>query len=138
MKSQMPTAAGQRQTLQKQAIYDALQDQPKMMTAEEVFNRVRLKHPNVSLGTVYRNLQAFANQGAIRRTLLADGKARYEITRQDHHHYLVCTRCGETTEVPWCPLGKEVASFMENCEFLPENHQFEIYGVCRLCRQQNL
>ena len=46
-----------RSTLQKQAILDVLRSSRKMATAEEVYGRVREKYPNVSLGTVYRNLQ---------------------------------------------------------------------------------
>jgi Fe2+ or Zn2+ uptake regulation protein len=133
MKSLNEKAAGTRLTLQKQAILDALQSNPKMMTAEEVYGRVREKYPNVSLGTVYRNLQSYSTRGQVRRTLLSDGKARFELAGNVHHHHLICLSCGETSEVPWCPVGLEVSAFMTECEFTPVSHQFEIYGYCRRC-----
>lgn len=127
---------GTRQTLQKQAILDVLSENPKMMTAEEIYGRVREKYPNVSLGTVYRNLQGYSNQGQVRRTLLADGKARFELAGKTHHHHLICLHCGEATEVPWCPVGTEISSFMADCKFTPEHHQFEIYGYCCHCQKE--
>jgi len=127
---------GTRLTLQKQAILDAFESNPKLMTAEEVYIRVREKYPNVSLGTVYRNLQNYSKHGQIRRTLLVDGKARFELAQNIHHHHLICLACGESSEVPWCPVGPEVATFMDNCGFTPVNHQFEIYGYCRRCGEE--
>ena len=128
--------SGTRLTLQKQAILDALQACRKLMTAEEVYGRVREKYPNVSLGTVYRNLQNYSQQGLVRRTLLADGKARFELAGHIHHHHLICLTCGKTTEVPWCPVGNEVVSFMAESDFSPVSHQFEIYGHCKQCREK--
>ena len=132
----MSKMAGTRVTLQKQAILDVLRSSVKLMTAEEIYASVREKQPNVSLGTVYRNLQSFSVQGNVRKTLLADGKARFELAGNIHHHHLICLTCGETAEVPWCPIGVEVSSFMESQNFLPESHQFEIYGYCARCREK--
>ena len=125
-----------RSTLQKQAILDVLRSSRKMATAEEVYGRVREKYPNVSLGTVYRNLQNYSQQGLVRRTLLTDGKARFELAGNIHHHHLICLTCGETAEVPWCPVGTEVTAFMTERDFLPVSHQFEVYGYCRQCRSK--
>jgi len=125
-----------RSTLQKQAILDVLRSSQKMVTAEEVYGRVREKYPNVSLGTVYRNLQHYSQQGLVRRTLLTDGKARFELAGNIHHHHLICLTCGETAEVPWCPVGPEVTAFMKESDFLPVSHQFEVYGYCRQCRSK--
>ena len=125
-----------RSTLQKQAILDVLRSSQKMVTAEEVYGRVREKYPNVSLGTVYRNLQNYSQQGLVRRTLLTDGKARFELAGNIHHHHLICLTCGETAEVPWCPVGTEVTAFMTERDFLPVSHQFEVYGYCRQCRSK--
>ena len=125
-----------RSTLQKQAILDVLRSSRKMATAEEVYGRVREKYPNVSLGTVYRNLQNYSQQGLVRRTLLTDGKARFELAGNIHHHHLICLTCGETAEVPWCPVGPEVTAFMTERDFQPVSHQFEVYGYCRQCRSK--
>jgi Fe2+ or Zn2+ uptake regulation protein len=108
-----------------------------LIAAKQAFkrwaSRWREKYPNVSLGTVYRNLQNFSMMGQVRRTLLADGKARFELAGNIHHHHLICLTCGETSEVPWCPVGAEVLSFMTECDFTPVSHQFEIYGYCHKC-----
>lgn len=123
-----------RTTPQKLAIMEVLKQQGKLMTAEAVYDQVRRTQPNVSLGTVYRNLQGFSDQGQVRRVLLHDGKARFEMAGNVHHHHLICLSCGEATEVPWCPVGQEVSSFMEERRFMPVNHQFEVYGYCASCQ----
>lgn len=131
-----PKSPGTRLTLQKQAILEALQTSRCLLTAEEVHGRVREKYPNVSLGTVYRNLQTYSRQGLVRRTLLTDGKARFELAGNGHHHHLICLACGKTSEVPWCPVGPEISSFMLELDFTPVSHQFEVYGYCRECRSK--
>ena len=136
MKQGTAKKAVTRITLQKQAILDVLQGGAKLMTAEEVYDNVREKQPNVSLGTVYRNLQGFSTQGSVNKTLLADGKARFELAGNIHHHHLICLSCGATAEVPWCPIGPEVSAFMDSRDFSPESHQFEIYGKCSQCRDR--
>lgn len=136
MKCEIPKVSGKRLTLQKQAILEVLQSSERMMTAEEVYVRVREKYPNVSLGTIYRNLQGFSVMETVRRTLYADGKSRYEMAGHVHHHHLICMDCGEATSVPWCPVGNEVASFMAELDFVPVSHQFEIYGHCKGCREK--
>lgn len=137
MKPEIAKVAGKRLTLQKQAILDVLHAEEKMLTAEEVYGRVREKYPNVSLGTVYRNLQGFSAQGLLRRTLFADGKARFEMAGHIHHHHLICLGCGTVTGVPWCPIGPDVLNFLQESDFTPTSHQFEIYGYCSHCRQKN-
>jgi len=137
MKPEIAKVAGKRLTLQKQAILDVLHAEEKMLTAEEVYGRVREKYPNVSLGTVYRNLQGFSAQGLLRRTLFSDGKARFEMAGHVHHHHLICLDCGIASEVPWCPIGPEVLSFMKESDFTPSSHQFEIYGYCSCCREKS-
>ena len=122
-----------RVTQQKKAILDMVRNGKGLMTAEEVYDNVRLSQPNLSLGTVYRNLQKFSELGLIARVLLADGKARFEISGHTHHHYLICMTCGKTKDVPWCPIGSEINDYMEKQKFAPVSHQFEVYGYCSAC-----
>lgn len=127
-----------RTTQQKKAILDAVKATKCLISAEEVFGEVRTKHPSVSLGTVYRNLQTFTDLGLLSKVLLADGKARFEWAQEHgaHHHHLICIGCGGATEVPWCPVGPEMRAFMENCRFTPVKHQFEVYGHCAGCKEK--
>lgn len=136
MSRDLTKSSATRVTSQKKAILDVLQAGRGLMTAEEIYACVRESRPNVSLGTVYRNLQLFSSQGYARKILLADGKARFEIAGNVHHHHLICLACGETEEVPWCPIGPEVSEFMQTRDFQAESHQFEIYGFCARCRHK--
>jgi Fur family peroxide stress response transcriptional regulator len=84
--------ANTRNSLQKKAIQSALavMDHP---TASEVYERVRLEYPQISLGTVYRNLGAMADQGSALRLSFAGEPDRFDPNVYEHHH-AVCSNCG--------------------------------------------
>jgi len=66
-------------------------------TADWIYNEVRKSLPNISLGTVYRNLKQLTEEGIIR--IMFDGAvAKYDWNRDAHHH-LKCTICGSLTDI---------------------------------------
>ena len=66
--------------------------------AKEIYELVKLKIPNVSLGTVYRNLNTLAKEGLIRKIELDDGNDRFDKTLCLHNH-LKCTKCGKVIDI---------------------------------------
>ena len=126
----------QRMSKQRKAVLDNLESHSTFRSAQEIHGSMENAGETAGLATVYRNLQGFSTQGVVRRTLYADGKARYEMAGHVHHHHLICLDCGGATEVPWCPVGNEVVSFMAESDFSPVSHQFEIYGHCKQCREK--
>lgn len=67
------------------------------LTAEQVLSSVRQEHPTVSLSTVYRNLNIFADTGRIRRIQRAACADYYERNLAPHDH-AVCVRCGSISD----------------------------------------
>ncbi len=94
-----------RNSKQRQAILDTLSGQASHLSAEDIYHAVKLKHPKISLGTVYRNLEVLTETGTIYRTIFADGKARFELALAGHHHHLVCINCGGIENTIACPDG---------------------------------
>jgi len=125
-----------RSSKQRQSILDILTQQHAHLSAEEIYQSVKLLHPSISLGTVYRNLEILTEIGAVYRASFADGKARYEMASPGHHHHLVCLKCGNIEDIMECPMAKDIESFMENRDFQPLRHYFEIYGHCAKCKQK--
>ena len=66
--------------------------------AKEIYELVKLKIPNASLCTVYRNLNTLANEGLIRKIKLDDGNDRFDKTLCLHNH-LKCTTCGKVIDI---------------------------------------
>jgi Fe2+ or Zn2+ uptake regulation protein len=82
--------------LQK-SILSLMKDRRGHFTAEELLAELRKTHPSASLATVYRNLDIFTGEGAIRKIPIADGKNVYEGNVAPHEH-AVCARCGRISD----------------------------------------
>ena len=66
-------------------------------TAEAIYEKARSEIPNISLGTVYRNLDLLYSLGSIRRINLENSTYRYD-RAWDNHAHLVCSKCGDIIE----------------------------------------
>lgn len=90
--------AGQRGTLARQLVLDALDETGGHLSATDIHARVARKAPSVTLSTVYRTLATLADYGLV-HVLSHGGEARYGFADQPHHHS-VCTECGRTRQIP--------------------------------------
>ena len=88
-----------RLTKQRQVILETLKDTDTHPSADKVYERVRKRIPDVSLGTVYRNLEKLSNEGLILKLDTGDGRMRYDGNPAEHHHF-ACTECGGVYDVP--------------------------------------
>lgn len=94
-----------RMTVQRQIILDELRTMRTHPTADELYARVRIRLPRISLGTVYRNLELLAAQGKIRKLDGAGPQRRFDFNPESHHH-VRCVECGAvddaTMDSPLC------------------------------------
>ncbi|NLI92131.1 MAG: transcriptional repressor [Peptococcaceae bacterium] len=125
-----------RSTKQRRAIMEVFDRQKSHLAAEEVYQLVRNQLPKISLGTVYRNLEALSQQGDLQKTMFPDGKARYEGTKDEHHHHIVCIGCSNIMDISICPLKPEVKELLNTEDFEAVYHRFEVYGYCKDCREK--
>lgn len=125
--------AGQRVTSQRLAVAGALSSARRQVTAQELWEQMRPRHPRVGRATVFRTLEALSEAGIARR-LERDGHVYvYVACRSAHHHHLACRICGTVEEV-----GEElVADITERARrelgFEIEDARLDFYGVCRSC-----
>ncbi|SHO44707.1 Fur family transcriptional regulator [Anaerocolumna xylanovorans] len=82
----------------QKAILDILRNSRQHLSASEVYWRVKQQVPTVALGTVYRNLNQFADSGQIRRVGRADAADFFEGNTSPHDH-AVCIHCGQMTDI---------------------------------------
>lgn len=125
---------GLKTTQQRDIILDEFLKSGGHLSTEELYLRIRRKHPNIGYATVYRTLKLFAECGIAEERHFGDGQARYESTSgEEHHDHLICTACGAILEFedPGIEaLQQQVASANG---FRIERHRLEIYGLCRDC-----
>lgn len=93
--------AGRRMTRQRQAIMDFLAKTNDHPTAEMVYAAVRKQLPEISLGTVYRNLQLLVDEGLAREIDRGRGSSRFDGKLAQHSHFF-CQSCGRVFDLPAC------------------------------------
>ena len=72
-------------------------------TAAEIYERARTAFPNISLGTVYRNLQLLVEEGLAREIDRGRGRSRFDGKLEQHSHFF-CQACGRVFDLPACQV----------------------------------
>lgn len=101
-------------------------------TAETVYTNVRKQNPNISLGTVYRNLTLLADIGEIQRLRIGDGVDHFDADTSLHYHF-VCTECGSVIDLEMESIEKinEIAG--AGFDGTIAGHVTHFYGICGNC-----
>src|SRR4030066_1654253 len=95
-----------RTTKQKEVILGILRGTTSHPTADWVYNEVRKEIPNISLGTVYRNLRLLCQIGEILELVLSGSLSRFD-ARNDNHYHFRCEKCGQVFDVD-LPVDEEM------------------------------
>ena len=126
------TLTKNRMTRQRRVILEELQKQKNHPTAEQLYFIVKKRLPDISLGTVYRNLDLLAKKRAIRKLNISGKQAQFDGNMKPHHH-VRCIRCGRVEDI--CGLQEpeieETAAKLTDYEI--SGHKLEFYGICPAC-----
>ena len=124
-------AAGRRNTQQRKKIREVFEKAGRPLNVEEVHSLVREIIPGLGIATVYRNLKALLDEGAIQLVSLPGENPRYETRVHGHHHHFQCTACERVFDVHACPGD---LSRLAPAGFTVEDHELTLYGRCRDCQ----
>lgn len=125
-----------RNTVQKSLVLDTVNLLKNHATADEVYDEIVKKHPSVSRGTVYRNLNQLAQNLEIKKIEVPNGADRFD--HQAHNHYHArCEKCGKVFDVKMKHLDhlENTINDTDGFEFL--RHDIMFSGVCKNCRREN-
>lgn len=118
-------------TVQRRVVLEELSHRSDHPTADEVFNGVRKKMPEISRTTVYRVLETFVRIGVVRRVCHPGASSRYE-TRMHRHHHLVCLQCDAIADLENPSLDKLPLPRISS-GFRIEDYSIQFRGICRDC-----
>jgi Fur family peroxide stress response transcriptional regulator len=104
-------------------------------TADWVYKKLKDEIPNLSLGTVYRNIRVLMDQGLIQRLPFGSTFDRFE-ARVSPHYHLVCEQCGSVEDfmMPIYADINEKASKMSY--FKIRRHRIDFFGLCTKCQNK--
>lgn len=135
-KKDAPPKIGARNTRQRSAVVDVLQDIDRFASAQSIHRELCDRGQKVGLTTVYRTLQTLTEVGAVDALNSDTGETLYRHCLTDrHHHHLVCTNCGRSEEIEGGPVEQWAKETAENYGFELSEHDAEIFGVCENCQQ---
>lgn len=123
----------QRQTRQRQLILETLHGLKTHPTADEVYHLVRQQMPNVSLGTVYRNLERLSADGLVRKIHGEGGSRRFDGDMSPHHHAR-CRSCGRLVDLPARLPLPELGDLPGLEGFQVQGFRLELVGLCPRCQ----
>ncbi len=124
-----------RVTRQREAILNVLRSTDSHPTADWIYDEVRKVIPNISKGTVYRNLKILEEKGEISELNLNGTVTRFE-GRQTNHYHFRCTGCGRVFDLDE-PVDVELDERVaRKTGFKVSYHQLEFRGLCKDCQQR--
>jgi Fe2+ or Zn2+ uptake regulation protein len=120
-----------RKTKQLEVIWSAIQYDKSHPTAEQIFEKVRRKLPNISLGTVYRNLQKLISANKIQVLIL--GRAQHFDPLVERHQHFICEHCEQVYDVLVDDRRDIRPAKLPHKGFKVTSHQLAFYGTCKHC-----
>lgn len=117
---------------QRESIKACLMGRLDHPTADIIYSSIREQYPNISLGTVYRNLNLLVELGEIQKLTCGDGKEHYDWNPAPHYHF-VCRKCGAVRDMPMEPLRDVEKRAQECIKGAIDSHMIYFYGACRDC-----
>jgi Fur family transcriptional regulator, ferric uptake regulator len=127
--------SGLRPTPQRLAILEALEGKDRPVTAQDLHDEIR-GPGGPGLATVYRTLRALAESGTA-EVFDAGDEVAYKLCAVDHHHHLICERCGQVTTIPSCEVEDWAAQVARRRGFAVTGHRADVYGLCARCRRRS-
>lgn len=123
-----------KQFRKRNAILDFLRHTDQHPSAETIYEQLKPEIPDLSLGTVYRNLALFKQQGLIQSLGSVGGVERFDGTVTPHVHF-ICSKCGCIRDLPGLSVPEllcqkaadESGGAVEQC-------MLTFFGICETCR----
>ena len=117
---------------QRETILNNLIGRRDHPTADMVYGSVKQIIPNISLGTVYRNLSFLAESGQILRIQTGIGSDRFDGFIEPHSHF-VCKQCGKVYDMDYVPRATIITEASEHVPGIISEADFQFYGTCDDC-----
>ena len=120
----------------RQAILDYLCSTDEHPSAEMIYNKLKPHIPELSLGTVYRNLAVLEEDGLVIRVGSVDGQERYDGRVHQHAHF-VCEKCRRVLDIAF---SENPNTFLSEISGLPDfeatSYSLTFHGICSDCKNK--
>lgn len=122
-------------THQRQAILEVLAVGRHHFTAQEIFDLVNKRFPEIGFATVYRFLKKLTEYKFVSEVRMGGLPARYELAPSHHHDHMSCIECGKIVEFENYAIENLQEKVAMELGFELTGHVLELYGRCPNCRK---
>lgn len=125
-----------RYSKQRELIVSTLRENVVHPTADYIYSLVRAKCPQISLATVYRNLNQLAESGDIVKIQGLDGSVHYDWNTHKHYHF-ICTKCKKVYDIDYDIAPELAQKVSEKTGLVVEEYDTSFKGICHHCKKIN-
>ena len=122
-------AKGVKLTDQRRVIAKVMSESSDHPNVDELYKRVNMVDPKISIATVYRTVKLFEESGILTKHDFKGGKARYEELNESHHDHLIDVKTGEIIEFVNEDIERLQKKVAEKYGYDLVDHKLELYGV---------
>ncbi len=128
-------SSGMKQTHARKEILDLLARENRPVTVSEILEHLKQQLCNTNKVTIYRTLESFVQKNIVARLEFQEGKYRYELARDDHHH-LICVQCSNIQDISDYAMEAFEKQIQKEKHFSVTRHTLEFYGICINCQKE--
>ena len=122
-----------RQSKKRNRILELLRSTDSHPTADWLYQQLKDEFPDLSLGTVYRNLASLVEQKLVKKIHFGSTFDRFEANMKPHYH-LICESCGKIIDFEM-PLDQDLnKQAAKRTSFTISHHKIEFFGLCEDCK----
>jgi Fur family ferric uptake transcriptional regulator len=125
--------AGHHLTAPRRALAELIADRRGPFTAADLATGARARRMAIGRATIFRAIELLVALGVIERIDLPTGAHAYVACERAHHHHIVCSRCGRTTEIDDAGLRTVVREISRRTGYRVDEHRLELFGLCPAC-----
>ena len=129
------TDRGYRLTPQRLMVVAAVEDADDHISAEEIYEQVIKRYPQMNISTVYRTLELMKEESLVTETDMGDGRVRYHCMGKGHHHHLVCQKCGRIIDIEEEAMNQLWGDIKEKYGFKVVMKHMALFGICEQCER---
>lgn len=117
---------------QRELILNAVRESTAHPTADFIYEYLKKDNPNLSLGTVYRNLSQLSKHGLIRKVSIPGYPDRFDSTLSEHSH-MICDKCGDIYDIESSLLKNIPSAISDELDIKITSYNISFHGVCKKC-----
>lgn len=125
---------GYKVTPQRLAVYEAIDHNTTHPSAETIYKQLQPHYPSMSLATVYKTMEIFADIGIVKILQCGEDAHRYDYDTSQHAH-IRCIKCNKVFDVQ---IDESVLASQAALQsgFDVEEINLSFVGVCAACKKK--